>query len=73
MPALARRLKCGVMSIYGHVESKEDLLEAVAERAFAELALPQPLPDGSRSESSRHGAGRCANCWWSTLSCQLSC
>jgi len=45
MPALARRLKCGVMSIYGHVDSKEDLLEAVAERAFAELPLPQPLPD----------------------------
>ena len=45
MPALARRLNCGVMSIYGHVESKEDLLEAVAECAFAKLALPQPLPE----------------------------
>ena len=45
MPALARRLNCGVMSIYGHVESKEDLLEAVAECAFAKLALPRPLPD----------------------------
>jgi AcrR family transcriptional regulator len=44
MPALGRRLGCGAMSLYGHVASKDDLLEAVAERAFGTVPMPQPLP-----------------------------
>jgi TetR/AcrR family transcriptional regulator, tetracycline repressor protein len=44
MPTLARRLECGVMTIYGYVDNKEDLLEAVAQRAMADLRLPRPLP-----------------------------
>ncbi|HTD79067.1 MAG TPA: helix-turn-helix domain-containing protein, partial [Chloroflexota bacterium] len=34
MPTLARRLECGVMTIYGYVDSKEDLLDAIALRGL---------------------------------------
>lgn len=44
MPALARTLGCGVMTLYGYVDSKEDLLAALAQRALAELRLPDDLP-----------------------------
>jgi AcrR family transcriptional regulator len=44
MPTLARRLDCGVMTIYGYVENKEDLLVAIALRGLADLRLPRPLP-----------------------------
>jgi len=44
MPTLARRLECGVMTIYGDVDSKEDLLDAIALRGLADLRLPRPLP-----------------------------
>ena len=45
MPALARRLQCGVMTIYGYVESKEDLLDAIAQRGMRDLRLSRPLPE----------------------------
>lgn len=45
MPMLARRLKCGVMTIYGYVNSKEDLLDAIAQRGLRDLQLPHPLPE----------------------------
>ncbi|WP_113718224.1 TetR/AcrR family transcriptional regulator [Arthrobacter dokdonensis] len=44
MPMLARRLDCGVMTIYGYVDSKEDLLDAIAQRGLRDLRLPRPLP-----------------------------
>jgi AcrR family transcriptional regulator len=44
MPNLARRLKCGVMTIYGYVDCKEDLLGAIAQRGLSDLRLPRPLP-----------------------------
>jgi TetR/AcrR family tetracycline transcriptional repressor len=44
MQNLARRLECGVMSIYGYVDSKEDLLDAIALRGLSDLRLPRPLP-----------------------------
>jgi TetR/AcrR family tetracycline transcriptional repressor len=44
MQNLARRLECGVMTIYGYVESKEDLLDAIAQRGLRDLRLPRPLP-----------------------------
>lgn len=47
MPALARRLGCGVMTVYGYVENKDDLLDALAQRALAELRLPRPMPSGA--------------------------
>jgi AcrR family transcriptional regulator len=44
MPTLARRLDCGVMTIYGYVDNKQDLLVAIALRGLADLRLPRPLP-----------------------------
>jgi TetR/AcrR family transcriptional regulator, tetracycline repressor protein len=49
MQNLARRLDCGVMTLYGYVESKEDLLDAVALRGLGDLQLPRPLPTGSEA------------------------
>lgn len=44
MPNLARRLDCGVMTIYGYVTSKEDLLGAISQVGLRDLRLPQPPP-----------------------------
>jgi TetR/AcrR family tetracycline transcriptional repressor len=44
MQNLAHRLECGVMTIYGYVDSKEELLDAIALRGLADLRLPRPLP-----------------------------
>lgn len=44
MPALAARLDCGVMTIYGYIDNKEDLYGALAQRALADFQLPRPLP-----------------------------
>jgi AcrR family transcriptional regulator len=45
MPNLARHLDCGVMTIYGYVAGKEDLLGAIAQIGLRDLRLPQPPPD----------------------------
>ena len=44
MQSLASRLQCGAMTIYGYVNNKEDLLDAIAQRGLADLRLPRPLP-----------------------------
>ena len=44
MPILAQRLECGVMTIYGYIENKDDLLAAITARGLADLRLPRPLP-----------------------------
>jgi AcrR family transcriptional regulator len=44
MPALAARLDCGVMTLYGYVDSKEDLLQALWQRGLADTRWPEPLP-----------------------------
>ena len=44
MPNLARRLDCGVMTIYGYVDSKEDLLDAIAQAGLRDLRLPRSIP-----------------------------
>jgi TetR/AcrR family transcriptional regulator, tetracycline repressor protein len=44
MPSLAGRLQCGVMTLYGYIESKDDLLDAIAQRGLRDLRLPRPLP-----------------------------
>ena len=49
MPNLARRLGSGVMTIYGYVKNKEDLLDAIAQRGLADLQLQQPLSPGTAS------------------------
>lgn len=44
MPALAHRLDCGVMTLYGYVDNKASLLEAIAQRGMQDLRMPRPLP-----------------------------
>jgi TetR/AcrR family transcriptional regulator, tetracycline repressor protein len=44
MQNLARRLECGVMTIYGYVDSKEELLDAIALSGLGDLRLARPLP-----------------------------
>lgn len=45
MPRLARHLGTGVMTLYGHVANKADLVDALAERVLAEL---EPVDGKSR-------------------------
>jgi AcrR family transcriptional regulator len=47
MPALARAVDCGVMTLYGYVEDKKDLLDAMALRGLADLRLARPLPESA--------------------------
>jgi len=44
MAILARRLDCGVMTVYGDIDNQQDLLDAVALRALADVRLPRLLP-----------------------------
>jgi len=44
MQSLAKRLNCGVMTIYGYVEDKEDLLNAISQRGLRDLRLSEPVP-----------------------------
>src|SRR6266571_2230931 len=44
MPAIARHLECGVMTIYGYIDDKEDLLDAIALSGLMDLQLQRPLP-----------------------------
>ena len=45
MPHLAARLGVGTMSLYRHVEGKDDLLNAVAARVLHQVAVPEGAPD----------------------------
>lgn len=45
MPRLAERLGVGTMSLYRHIESKEDLVNAVAERVLSGVEVPDGEPD----------------------------
>lgn len=40
MPRLARRLEVGTMSLYRHVDDKDDLINAVAERVLSGVQVP---------------------------------
>jgi TetR/AcrR family tetracycline transcriptional repressor len=43
MPNLARLLGCGVMTLYGYINSKDDLLDAIAQRGLEDVHMPRPL------------------------------
>jgi len=45
MQNLAGRLDCGVMTLYGYIADKDDLLDAIAQTGLRDLRLPRPLPD----------------------------
>ena len=40
MPALAKHLEVGTMTLYGYVKNKEDLLDRIAARLFEDLEVP---------------------------------
>ena len=61
MPVLARRLACGVMTLYGYIKNKDDLLDAIALRGLADLRLPQPLPHDPTNVLHRLGSGAASN------------
>jgi AcrR family transcriptional regulator len=44
MTGLARKLDCGVMTIYGYVADKEQLLDEMALRGMRDVKLSRPLP-----------------------------
>ena len=52
MPKLAKQLGVGVMSLYSHVASKDDLLDAVASQVLA--SLPIPSGDDWQTRLARH-------------------
>lgn len=43
--SLAARLDIGVMTLYGYFRSKEEILDAMADRALGSLALPAPVAE----------------------------
>jgi AcrR family transcriptional regulator len=45
MPKLAQRLGVGTMSLYRHVEDKDDLIAAVGERVMHGIEVPDGAPD----------------------------
>jgi TetR/AcrR family transcriptional regulator, tetracycline repressor protein len=45
MPAVAKRLGVGTMSLYRHVEDKNDLVNAVAERVLGDVKVPDGKPN----------------------------
>lgn len=52
MPKLSKHLGVGVMSLYTHVDSKDDLLDAVAQRVLA--SLPAPSGEDWQTRLARH-------------------
>lgn len=45
MPRLAEQLGVGTMSLYRHVDGKDDLVNAVAERVLSGVQVPDGAPD----------------------------
>jgi AcrR family transcriptional regulator len=45
MPRLAERLGVGTMSLYRHVEDKDDLIDGIAERVLSGIEVPDGAPD----------------------------
>jgi AcrR family transcriptional regulator len=45
MRRIARELRSGAMSLYWHIGSKEDLMDAILEAMWAEIHIPDPTGD----------------------------
>ena len=52
MPKLAKHLGVGIMSLYTHVDSKDDLLDAIAQQVLA--SLPAPSGDDWQARLACH-------------------
>ncbi len=59
MRSLAKSLGYGVMSLYNHVQDKDDLLDAMVDRVAATIELPSPSSSSPNSEW-RDQLRRCA-------------
>ena len=57
MRKLGAELGVEAMSLYHYVESKDDLLDAVLDRLYAEVDLPRDLPDEEWEKAVRLGLG----------------
>lgn len=55
MRKLGAELGVEAMSLYHYVDSKDDLLDAVLDRLYAEIALPRDLPDDAWEDAVRGG------------------
>ncbi|MGK4585467.1 TetR/AcrR family transcriptional regulator [Kitasatospora sp. HPMI-4] len=53
MPRLARRLGCGVMTIYGHVDGRDQLLNLLCSRILGGLELERTAGTGGREALTR--------------------
>jgi AcrR family transcriptional regulator len=49
MPRLAERLGVGTMSLYRHIDDKDDLVNAVAEQVLSGVRVPDGAPDDWQS------------------------
>lgn len=54
MPRLARHLGTGVMTLYGHIANKADLVDALAERVLADVKTVEGRPDDWDSDLAEH-------------------
>jgi AcrR family transcriptional regulator len=54
MPRLARHLGTGVMTLYGHVANKADLVDALAERVLADLETVDGQPGDWDRDIAEH-------------------
>lgn len=54
MPRLARHLGAGVMTLYGHVANKADLIDALAERVLADVKTVEGRPDDWDRDLAEH-------------------
>src|SRR5207237_1240977 len=72
MPRLADHLGVGTMSLYRHIEGKDDLLDAVAAHVVSGVAVAAGAPDdwegrvvgylrSLRDQALRHGVGTSAS------------
>ena len=57
MRRLGRELGVEAMSLYGYVDSKEDLIEGVVEQVFRQMPLIVPGPGRWQDRLRRHAAG----------------
>lgn len=66
MRRIARELRAGAMSLYWHVASKEELIEAMLDSLEAETGAPEPTGDWQadlRELAHRHRAGLLRHPW----------
>jgi len=66
MRRIARELRAGAMSLYWHVASKEELIDAMLDSLEAEIGVPEPTGDWQadlRELAHRHRAGLLRHPW----------